>query len=180
MLTIVVPGQELFNNKTQKFIKTEDVKLRMEHSLVAISKWESKWHKPFLTSTGRSGEEVTDYFRMMCIEEDVDSSVLDRMTEENIRQIQDHIENSMTATTFSNLPDSPGRREIVTAEIVYYWMISMQIPLDRENWHFGKLIALIKTINAKNAPKKKMNTKDALAQQRELNAQRRAASQSNG
>lgn len=179
-LVIVVPGQELFDNEKQKFITTEDVTLRMEHSLVAIHNWESKWHKPFLTPNGRTGEEVFDYFRMMCLDDDVDPTVFDRITEENLREIQAYMENTMTATTFSNLPDRPGRQEIVTAEIVYYWMVSLQIPLDRETWHFGRLIALIKTVNGKNAPKKKMNTKDALAQQRELNAQRRAAMQSNG
>lgn len=178
-LVIVVPGQELFDNEKQKFITTEDVTLRMEHSLVAIHNWESKWHKPFLVPKGHSGEEVLDYFRMMCLD-DVDPSVFDRMSEENLQEIQAYMENVMTATTFHNLPDKPGGREIVTAEIVYYWMVSLQIPLDRETWHFGRLMALIRTVNTKNAPKKKMNTKDALAQQRELNAQRRAEMASKG
>lgn len=179
MLTITVPKSEQFNNKTGEFYRTKETILTLEHSLVSVSKWESKWHKPFLGRGEKTDEETLDYIRCMTLTQNVDPLVYLALSRENVSMIKDYINDPMTATTFSNQNQKPNR-EIITAEIIYYWMISMGIPFECRKWHLNSLLALIHTVGLKNQPKKKMSKSAAMKQQHALNAARLARSGGTG
>ena len=172
MLEIIIPGLELFNEETNEFTYYEDVLLELEHSLVSISKWESKWCKPFLDGKDKTIEEIVDYVRCMTINDKVEPDVYDRLTEENLVFINEYIGRPMTATTFSNEKKSAGR-EIITSEIIYYWMVSFNIPFECQYWHLNRLLTLIKVCNVKNNPPKKMSQKEILARNKALNDARK-------
>ncbi len=172
MLEIIIPGLELFNEETNEFTYYEDVLLELEHSLVSISKWESKWCKPFLDGKDKTIEEIVDYVRCMTINNKVEPDVYDRLTEENLVFINEYIGRPMTATTFSNEKKSAGR-EIITSEIIYYWMVSFNIPFECQYWHLNRLLTLIKVCNVKNNPPKKMSQKEILARNKALNDARK-------
>ena len=179
MLTITVKGQESFNSRTQEFVYGEDVVLDLEHSLVSLSKWESKYEKSFLSSDDKTPEETLDYVRIMCLTPDVPPQVFMLLSEENITEINDYIAAKMTATTFSNM-NARRSHEIITAEIIYYWMVEMQIDWQAQYWHLNRLLTLIRVVNEKRAPKKKMSPRDAASRQRALNAARRSRYGSSG
>lgn len=175
MLQIVVPGIELYDEEKNLFIPAQkDQALQLEHSLVSLSKWESKWHKAFLSKREKTSEEVLDYIRCMTITRNVDPTVYDRLTSENILQINNYIEDSMTATYFAEDKTKPkASREVVTSELIYYWMIAQGIPIECEKWHLSRLLTLIRVCNVKNKPPKKMSRKSILSQNSALNAARR-------
>lgn len=175
MLQIVVPGVELYDEERNLFIPAQkDQTLQLEHSLVSLSKWESKWHKAFLSKREKTSEEVLDYIRCMTITRNVDPTVYDRLTSENILQINNYIEDSMTATYFAEDKTKPkASREVVTSELIYYWMIAQGIPIECEKWHLSRLLTLIRVCNVKNEPPKKMSRKSILSQNSALNAARR-------
>ena len=167
MLNITIPKIELFDERTSEFITFKE-----EHSLVSISKWEAKWNKPFLSSSEKTVEEILDYIRCMTISKDVSPEVLERLTEQNIMVINDYINAPMTATTFNDA-NQKGSREIVTSEVIYYWMITLNIPFECQYWHLNRLLTLVKVCNVKNSPPKKMSKQEILEQNRRLNAERR-------
>ena len=172
MLEIIIPGLELYNEETNEFTCYDDVKLELEHSLVSISKWESKWCKPFLDGKDKTLDEIVDYVRCMTISDTIESDVYDRLTEENLVVINEYIGRPMTATTFNNEKKSTGR-EIITSEIIYYWMVSFNIPFECQYWHLNRLLTLIKVCNVKNNPPKKMSQKEILARNKALNDARK-------
>ena len=172
MLEIIIPGLELYNEETNEFTCYDDVKLDLEHSLVSISKWESKWCKPFLDGKDKTLDEIVDYVRCMTISDNIESDVYDRLTEENLVVINEYIGRPMTATTFNNEKKSTGR-EIITSEIIYYWMVSFNIPFECQYWHLNRLLTLIKVCNVKNNPPKKMSQKEILARNKALNDARK-------
>jgi hypothetical protein len=174
MLQIAVPlGTEYYDENKEEFIYPKVQILQLEHSLVSLSKWESKWHKPFLSKERMSDEETTDYIKCMTLTQNVPPMVYGYLTSENIQEVTDYINDPMTATTFSEDKNGKPNREIVTAEIIDYWMISLNIPFECRKWHLNKLLALIKVCTIKNSPQKKMSQKEAMSQQRALNAARR-------
>lgn len=173
MLTITIPGKELFDDKTQQFITTKDQTLQLEHSLVSLSKWESKWCKPFLSKEEKTVEETIDYIRCMTITQNVDPNVYSSLSNSNIAEINKYIESPMTATTFTNYNNSHNNGEITTSELIYYWMISHNIPMECQKWHLNKLLTLIRVCNVKNAPPKKMSKRDITSQYASLNAARK-------
>ena len=177
MLIINVPSIELFDEANQEFIKTPDATLTLEHSLVSISKWESKYEKPFLGDAEKTPEETLEYIRCMS-NDPIDDAVLSRITKNESDLINQYITASKTATTFKELPGQAGKKssEYVTSELVYYWMVALNIPFECQYWHFNRLMTLIKVTNLKNQPPKKMSRREAMNQNRSLNAQRRAAS----
>ena len=178
MLTIVVPAQDYFDESKQEFITTKQTTLSLEHSLISLSKWESKWHKPFLGKAGmqeddKTEEQLVDYVKCMTITQNVPDLVYDSLTRENWEDIKNYISNPMTATWFSG-DEKGGQRETITAEIIYYWMVSLNIPFECQKWHLNKLLTLIRVCNAKNDPnKKKMGVNDIYARNRALNEERK-------
>lgn len=180
MLQITVPGVELYDEKNNEFIYQKERILQLEHSLVSISKWESKWCKPFISKTDKTEEEVMDYVRCMTITQNVDPDVYKRLTKANYDEIEKYINSPMTATTFKERSGGKKGSGIVTAEIVYYWMIAQNIPKDYEKWHFNKLLTLIRVCNEKNAPSKKMSKSEIMKQNAALNAARRQKLNSKG
>ena len=172
MLEIKIPESESFDNEKQEFIKEKEITLHLEHSLISISKWESKWNKPFLNNKiEKTSEEVFDYVKCMTINK-VDNSVYFKLTQEDMNKISRYITASMTATTFLKTQKS-GNREVITNEIIYYWMISLNIPFECEKWHLNRLLTLIQVCSIKNSPKKKMSKAEIMARNRELNSQRK-------
>ena len=172
MLTIKIPDREWFNDATQEFITVKGTTLQLEHSLVSLSKWEAKWNIPFLSKDEKTIEQTLDYIRCMTITQNVNPMVYEQLSEENIEQINQYINASKTATTFNNL-DHKSSREIVTSELIYYWMIALNVPMECQKWHLNRLLTLIRVCNAKNAPAKKMSARDIMSRNSALNAARR-------
>lgn len=176
---IKIPEQELFV-PPDRFINLKETTIKIEHSLVAIAKWEAKWHVPFLDEhTQKTNEMMIDYIRCMTITQNVDPMIYDFLPESVLKEINEYIDDPMTATWFKNT--AHGRNgEIVTSELVYYWMIAQNIPPEYDKWHFNRLMTLIRVCSEKNTPSKKMNRRDILSQNKALNAARRKASGSKG
>lgn len=185
MLRITVPAveeSELWDEATETFVKNPGVKeqtLQLEHSLISISKWESKWCKPFISKDEKTDEETIDYIKCMTINQNVDPSVYDHLTTDNLKDIRDYINAPMTATTVREIK-SNNSKEIVTSELIYYWMISLQIPVEFDKWHLNRLMTLIKVFNVKNTPPKKMSKRELMSRNAALNAARRKQLNSKG
>ena len=173
MLQITIPASEQFNEETNEFITTKEQTLQLEHSLISLSKWESKWCKPFLSNTDKTDEETIDYIRCMSLTQNVKPELYYNLTNENLTQVTDYINAPMTATTFSNNNKSPNR-EVITAELIYYWMILHDIPFECQKWHLNRLLTLIRVCSIKNAPIKKMSKSELMTRNASLNAARRA------
>ena len=177
MLRIVIPAPvtEDWDEVNEEFIYRPAGKeqiLHLEHSLVSLSKWESKWCKPFLSSE-KTDEEFLDYIKCMTISSKVSNDVYNRLTLENFREISDYINAPMTATTFSDDKTKKTNREIVTAELIYYWMVSLNIPFECEKWHIKRLLTLIRVCEIKNNPPKKRSRREIMSRNAALNAARR-------
>lgn len=173
MLRITVPATEQWDELRQEFVNTKEQTLQLEHSLVSLSKWESKWCKAFLTKTAKTHEETLDYVKCMTLTQHVDPNIYNNLTEENIIAINEYIAAPMTATHFSDDKSQKGGREVVTSELIYYWMIALNIPFECQKWHLNRLLTLIRVCNIKNAPPKKMSKRDIMSRNAQLNAARR-------
>lgn len=181
MLQLKIPlGPEGWDEEKEEFVQSEEQILEMEHSLVSLSKWESKWNKPFLSKEERTPEEILDYIKFMTITPNVDPVVYARLTSEHFEQINNYISAPMTATTFYNDKTGRNSREIVTSELIYYWMIALTIPFECQHWHLNRLLTLIRVCNVKNAPPKKQSKSDIMRRNAALNAERRARLNSKG
>lgn len=182
MLPLVVEiTPEDWDERTQEFIPAKTVTLQLEHSLVSIKKWESKWKRSFLSSRqGLTIEETVDYIRCMTLTQNVKSEVYQKLSQKNINDVNAYIADSMTATTFSDKSSKKGRNDIITAELIYYWMISLGIPMECQKWHLNQLITLIRVCSAKNAPATKTSKADLASQYAAMNAARRKQFNSKG
>lgn len=174
MLRITVPATEMWDDTKEEFVYTESRSLLLEHSLVSLSKWESKYCKPFLSKKEKTTEEVMDYIKFMTLTPNVDPEVYDRLTSDNLRSIDTYINARQTATTFSNEKTTKGGGEVITAELIYYWMFSFHIPMECEEWHLDRLITLIRVFDVKNSPPKKQSKSAIMRRNAALNAERRA------
>lgn len=172
MLKIVVPEREFYDEANNEFITIKEQTLQLEHSLVSLSKWESKWHKPYLNKEDKSVAEVLDYIRCMTITQNVNELVYKNLSVENIEEIKKYIEDPMTATTV-NETNSKRSNEIVTSELIYYWMIAYNIPMECQKWHLNRLLTLVKVCSVKNTPPKKMSRREIMNRNAALNAARR-------
>jgi hypothetical protein len=173
VLQIHVPISESFDESTSTFIENTFT-LELEHSLVSLSKWESKFEKPFLSDVDMTPEETLWYFEAMTLTPDIPPGIFLKLSEANCNEINEYINGKQTATWFTEHGPRSASREVITAEIIRYWMIAQNIPTEYENWHLNRLFTQIKVINEKNAPKKKMSRAEAIAQQRRLNSERLA------
>lgn len=173
MLQITIPKSRLWDEKNERFISIKEQTLQLEHSLVSLSKWESKWCKSFLSRKEFTDEETIDYIKCMTLTQNVKPEVYFGITKENIAQIRDYIQAPMTATVFSDDKTSKNSREIITAELIYYWMIALNIPFECQKWHINRLLTLIRVCNIKSQPPKKRSKRELMSRNHALNAARR-------
>lgn len=175
MLPIFIPAIETWDSKRRVFVNYEPITLHLEHSLVSLSKWESKWNKPFLSKTDKTDEETMDYIKCMTLTPNVSQAAFDYISKNDqlVKQIRDYIDAPMTATTFSKDNSSKAKREAITSEIIYYWMISFNIPVEFQDWHLNRLITLIRVCSIKAGKPKKMGTKEQMSHNKALNAARK-------
>ena len=179
MLKITVELSESYDEDKKEFV-AETFDLELEHSLVSLSKWESEFEKPFLSKNEKTDEEIMAYIECMILTPDYPSDILSHISQENLNQIGDYVNRKMTATWFNESKTAGPQRETITSELIYYWIVSYQIPWEVENWHLERLFTLIKVFNAKNEKPKKRNTAEAIAERRALNEQRRQQAKSRG
>ena len=175
MLTITVGATDVYDEGDETFSTQGGVKLQLEHSLVALSKWESEFEKPFLGKGGKTAEETLAYIGYMVVSPNPPADLFLRLSKENLEEVNTYIERKMTATWFSDQPNAPRtNREVITAELVYYWMTVFNIPFECEHWHLNRLFTLIRICNLKQEKPKKMSRGEVAQRNRELNAQRKA------
>ena len=173
MLRITIPASEQWDEEKQEFVHTKERTLQLEHSLVSLAKWESKWCKAFLSSREKTYEETIDYIRCMTLTQNVDPDIYNHLTIANIEQVDKYIAAPMTATYISDDRNAKSSREVVTAELIYYWMIALNIPPEYQKWHLNRLLTLIKVCNVKSQPPKKRSKKEIMSRNAALNASRR-------
>lgn len=184
MLQIEIKPKEMFDEDRQVFVQIPGKTIQLEHSLLSISKWEAKWHKPFISKEEKTLEETIDYVKCMTLSPNISDEVYLGLTNENINEINAYIDNPMTATWFNekNIKRGIGKKtdEVITSELIYYWMISLNIPVEFQKWHLNRLITLIKVCDIKNTPPKKMSKREILSRNRSLNEARRMAMGTSG
>lgn len=182
MLRIKIPSSEYYDEANNEFIEIRGAEITLEHSLVSLSKWESKFHKPFMSNDPKTLEETIEYIKCMTITQNVRPELYSNITQDLMDEINAYIDDRMTATWFNthNEQNQISRGGVVTAEIIYYWMITLNIPMECQKWHLNRLMTLIKVCMLKNAPAKKMSKEEIYEQQRKLNASRRAKLNSKG
>lgn len=184
MLRVIIPAKEHYDELNNEFFKTKEQVLQLEHSLVALSKWESKWKKPFLVDTQRSFDEMIDYIRCMTITQNVDPIIYQFLPVPIYHEIIQYIDDPMTATVVTELGKPTGKPETITSELIYFWMVSYRIPFECQKWHLNRLLTLIRICSIKNASANKQNPRgarrDILNQNRLLNEQRKAAMNTRG
>ena len=180
MLQLTISSIERWDEVNEEFITPKEHVLRLEHSLVSLAKWESKWCKPFLSKEPMTTEETIDYIKHMTITQNVPNEVYNDLTDDNLKQIKDYINNPMTATIIRKDPNAKKDTRMITSELIYYWMIALSIPPEYEKWHLNRLLTLIQVCNVENQPPKKMGRGEILARNKALNDARRKAYNSKG
>ena len=179
MLEITIPGQEMWDESKEEFISTKGTTIQLEHSLISLSKWESKWHKPFLGKGEKTVEETLDYIRCMTLTQNVNPEVYSFITNDIVNQIIGYIEDSMTATWFAEDKIAEGgkskEKRVVTSELIYCWMVTLNIPFECQKWHLNRLLTLIRVCNEENKPPEKKNKREIAKNHAAINAARRKA-----
>jgi hypothetical protein len=177
MLEIDVVIEESFDESTDKFAALNSFKVQLEHSLATMSKWESIWEEPFLGKKDKTQKQTISYVEMMILNDDLPPGVFQELLKSHLAEVQTYVAAKMTATTIRTDPNAPQSREVVTSELIYYWMVSMNIPVEFEHWHLNRLMTLIQVINLKNDPKKKRMSSQ---ERRSLNRSRLAQNKTTG
>ncbi len=180
MLQIKITSNEGWDERNQVFTPGVDTVLSLEHSLISISKWESKWHVPFLTKDKKTSEQIIDYIKCMTVTPNVKPEVYNFLSKSNIDEVMRYIDDSMTASTVKQIGGTRRSREVITSELIYYWMVALQIPFECQKWHINRLMMLIQICNVKNQPDKKMSKRNTMQQNAALNAARRQHMHSKG
>jgi hypothetical protein len=173
MLTLHVAGVESFDDNSQEFTSKGEVVLELEHSLVSLSKWESIHEKPFLGKEAKTPQEIVSYVKCMSLGDDIAPEVFDQLNIKHFDEISEHIDAKKSATWFSDQPGTPKSREVITSELIYYWMTVFNIPFECERWHLNRLFTLIRICNVKQSKPEKMSRADVAQRNRELNAMRK-------
>ena len=173
MLTITLEETELYDEETSTFTTLSGVTLELEHSLISLSKWESKHNVPFLTDKERTSDQIIDYLGMMIITPGIDPAIIHRCSTKDLETIQNYIDAKQSATTFMETPGRGGPKEVITAELIYFWMVNFGIPFECQHWHLNRLFALIRICNIKNSDQKKLSPAEIAARNRQLNAERK-------
>lgn len=181
MLTITIPGLRTFNEDTMEFTSYSPITLKLEHSLLSVRRWESKWHKSYFTAaaTGMTIEENVDYVRCMCLDQSISDDIFRRLTRKNFETILAYLNEPMTATVVRE-PKRHGRKQTITAEVIYQIMIEHGIPFECEKWHLNQLLTLIKVCNVKGTVGKKQSADELAAMYKSINAARRQKTGSRG
>jgi hypothetical protein len=174
MLILVVGATEVYDEKDGTFTAQGGVEFQLEHSLVSLSKWESEFEKPFLGKADKTPEETLAYIAHMVLTPNPPGDFLRRLSKENLETVNTYIDRKMTATWFSDQPNSPRTREVITSELIYYWMTVFNIPSEYQTWHLNRLFTLIRICNIKQSKPQKMSRGEIARRNRELNAQRKA------
>jgi hypothetical protein len=174
MLTLKVAGIESFDDNTQEFTTQGGVSLELEHSLVSLSKWESIHEKPFLGKEPKTPQEIISYVKCMALRDDIAPEVFGQLDMEHFDEISEYIDSKQSATWFSEQPGAPQSREVITSELIYYWMTIFNIPFECDKWHLNRLFTLIRICNIKQSKPEKMSRAEIARRNRELNAQRKA------
>lgn len=181
MLTIVVGGEQGYNEETEEFVLVGGTAIELEYSLAALSKWESKFSKPFLGPQEKTREEVMGFIYEMILTPEISPEITEQFTEQNWADINAYMDSNQTGTTFPTMPDTPKKtREIITAELIYYWLVTYSIPWEVQHWHLNRLFTLIKVFNVKSEKPKPMTRAAALQQRRALNEQRKQQYKTSG
>lgn len=182
--TITLKAGELYDEEKEEFINiSEDKSIVIEHSLLSISKWESKWHKIYLDDKLKlTHEESLDYIRCMTLTQNVDPNYYRLIDNNKLIEIQKYMNDPYSATYFNEVPRGTAQRhsEKISSEVLYYYMFKLGIPKDCEKWHINRLQNLIRIFSIKDAPDQKMNKRQTADYYRRLNAQRRSKLKSKG
>lgn len=179
MLEIIIEAKEFYNQQQNKFVTTQPCTLTLEHSLISLAKWESKWHIPYLSDVEKTAEQELDYIRCMIIGNVPNEDILKALSVDNVLTIKEYIDNPMTATTFSK-KGGKTEKKAITAEVIYARMFTHNIPMECQKWHLTRLFTLLRVCDLDNAPKQKMTKRETSAYYAEQNAARRAKYNSRG
>jgi len=174
MLDLIINAEEVYDEETKTFSTQGGEVLSLEHSLVSLSKWESKFKKPFLSGGAKTSEEILEYIRFMINTPGVSPEIFLKFKDEHFTKVQEYIDSSESATTFGVMPERKARGEVITSELIYFWLVNYNIPWEAQYWHLNRLFALIRICNVKTSKPKKMPRNDIARQNRELNEQRKA------
>lgn len=172
MLTLHLPEKEFFNEQTSEIFTMKAKTLVLEHSLVSLSKWEQRWQKPFLAKGDKTRDETLSYIKCMTITQKVDPNIFTMYEEELREAVMEYIEKPMTATII-NENDSKINNDIITSEIIYFWMIQFNIPFECQKWNLNRLLTLIRVCSLKLQKGKRMSRSEIVKRNRDLNSQRR-------
>lgn len=173
MLTVKIPDQELWDESTNEFYYIPGAVLDLEHSLVSVAKWEAKWHKAFISKKEKTNEELIDYIRCMTITKNVNQDIYYHIPNNIINRINEYIDNPMTATVIHDVQSNESSKDVPTSEMIYYWMLSNQVPVEFEKWHLNRLITLLRVCSVKNSPGKKLSRNEAYSRNAAINAANR-------
>ena len=173
MLQLKIPSSQFYDENTNSFVQTKQQVLQLQHSLLSISKWQAKWKKPFLGKDPHTLPQTINYIQCMTLNKNVDPMCYSLITDSNIASVNQYIQDPMTATWFSKKNRKAPSRDIITSQLIYYWMVSLQIPFECQKWHLNRLLTLIRVCNQKNAPAKKMRKQDLAKRNQALNAARK-------
>ena len=194
MLTLTIPGKQNWDPVKQEFLYTAPVELKLEHSLLSLAKWESKWHIPFLSNAGAmTREQGLDYLRCMTVSKGVPPEVYTRLTREQCDALNAYMNDPATATWFrgERKPNEPppadtrprrrtGSGTETTAEVIYSQMFQLGIPKECEKWHLNRLLTLIRVCQESQNPPKKMRSREWAAERKALNEKRKAKMHTRG
>lgn len=181
MLKLTVPAGEYFNEQTNEFHYTKESRLHLEHSLASVARWESKWKKPFLESSSpllrdkykKTPEEFYDYLRCMTVNQPEDPNCYRSLTPLQLQVISNYLKDPATASTFSDYEEKKFSSQIITSELIYFWMTTLNIPFSCEEWNLNRLLALIRVCSIKNGKPKKKPRRDMIEERKRLNQERR-------